>query len=174
MALCQGSTFLIDHIGYTNPSDYVNGLGWESAMYFLFGAVVLFSAYSTVTPLIYKNTKRFNENRLYRFQWQSFIFTMLIFVFVVIFGLVTGDRYIFNGNCAPWHSTDVGGAKFGLWSSYIGYIGLLTTFGITIVCVIVASVNNPKVDTERLNALMRQYLDEMSKAPTPGAPPPVQ
>jgi hypothetical protein len=27
MALCQGSTFLIDHIGYTNPSDYVNGLG---------------------------------------------------------------------------------------------------------------------------------------------------
>jgi hypothetical protein len=102
MVLCKGSSFLISNVGFGDKSaEYVGGLGMQSSIYFIFGAVVLFSAYSTLTPLLYKNTKRFNENRLYRFQWQSFIFTMIIFSFILIFGLVSGDSYIFNGNCAP-------------------------------------------------------------------------
>jgi hypothetical protein len=97
MAVSNGSSY----IATATNVEWSNSLGMESIMYFIFGAAVLFSAYSITSPLLYKNTKRFNENRLYRFQWQSFIMTIILFMFIVIFGLVNGDRYIFLPSCAP-------------------------------------------------------------------------
>lgn len=42
---------------------------------------------------------------------------------------------------------------------------------VLLVAVIVfAAVKSPKVDTERLNALMRQYIEESVKAPPPVPP----
>ncbi|GHU32778.1 hypothetical protein FACS1894166_06790 [Bacilli bacterium] len=50
---------------------------------------------------------------------------------------------------------------------------MLIAIATAIITIIVGQVNSPKLDLDRLNALTKQYMDEMSRTPptaSPGAP----
>jgi hypothetical protein len=59
----------------------------ESSLYFIFGIFLLFFTYSNCKPLLFYKTSKANDNLLYHFNFQQFIFAGLMFVFVLIFGL---------------------------------------------------------------------------------------
>jgi hypothetical protein len=98
---------------------------------------------------------------------------MLGFLFVMLlsFGGAWGvDLWIFKPNMVPWVGTENPTQMFGLWAWFIGYVGLISTAILLIVGIVLGSIKGPKIDTERLSALMRQYIDESSKAPPPIPP----
>jgi hypothetical protein len=131
----------------------------------------MFVCYRTFSPLL-KGTK--NENRIYSFQWQIYLVLAMLLAFLLIFGGALGvDLWIFKSSIVPWATpTDVSSTHmFGLWAWFIGYVLLITCTVLLIVAIAFGSVKGPKVDTERLNALMRQYIDESIKTPPPTSPP---
>jgi hypothetical protein len=52
----------------------------------------------------------------------------------------------------------------------MGYVFLISSFGLLITMIVIGAVMRPKIDVERLNALMRQYVEESTKAPPPTPP----
>jgi hypothetical protein len=59
---------------------------------------------------------------------------------------------------------------FGLWAAFIGYILMLIGVGVGIIVIIIGQINSPKLDMDRLNALTKQYMDEMTRNPPSGPP----
>jgi hypothetical protein len=95
----------------------------------------------------------------------------ILFGFLLIFGGMSGDLSIFNSTNVPWVSpfgTTV--QSFGLWAWFIGYVFLILSAVLLIIGIAFGSIKGPKIDTERLNELMRQYVEESTKTPPPTPP----
>jgi cell division protein FtsW (lipid II flippase) len=120
--------------------------------------------------LIYKKGKFANDNRLYRFSWQTFLFVIFLFIFTVLFDFIAKqpDVYVFLRFNEIFHGENPSSVANWIW--FVGYIGLIAGFGIACIAAIVASIYNPKVDVERMNALTKQYIDEFIRNPNPQQP----
>ncbi|MDR1235091.1 MAG: hypothetical protein LBJ97_03365 [Mycoplasmataceae bacterium] len=139
--------------------------------YFVIALFAFFLCYRTAKPLLI-NTK--NENALYSFQWQFYLFLGILFLMLIIFGGSMGpDFWIFKSTMVPWTTStapETGEHAFGLWAWFIGYVLIFGSAVLLVACIAFGSLKGPKVDTERLQALMRQYISEAIKAPPPAPP----
>lgn len=117
---------------------------------------------------IYKDVydpKRTNDCLKYRFDYNSIFFPFLLFVFYVIFDIF----YITSSNSIWFFGSINDFVKFNinistqLWGWFYCEIITLILFLVVVVVFIIAKVFNPKPDTQKLQQLLAQYIDEMSR-----------
>lgn len=126
----------------------------------LFSILYIF-IYSYIGALLFKDYK--NENKKYDFQK----LILLIFTIFFVFQLITFIQEIV-GSFGVIHKLETEYAHLNstfLINSYktFVYIGIVQTvmYGIIVIFVILAMYYAPKIDSERMNLKIKQYVDEM-------------
>ncbi|MDR1991738.1 MAG: hypothetical protein LBP70_03360 [Mycoplasmataceae bacterium] len=143
-------------------SDYLDFL--TALPYFFIALANGFMCYQTIAPLLKKNN---NENRVYAFVWRYYLLIIILFCMLLIFGGATGVHlYIYKSSMLPWTApAESSTHAFGLWAWFLGYTLTFIFLGLLIAIIIIGAINAPKIDTERLNALMKQYVEENVQPP---------
>ncbi len=133
-------------------------------MYGIFSLVFIFVSYWLASPLIPLKKKQKNNNEIYYFAWQLIAIFGVFFVISLIMGIFFGgtSTTIFSYNdWARIPANEGTNILLGLTGWYWTYIIMFAVSGLIIVSIVISAVYNPKKDLQKINLLMKQYIDEI-------------
>jgi hypothetical protein len=124
----------------------------------VFSLILGTNAYKNFNALF--NKKRATDNSKYFFSWQSMFIVGLLSLYIVItsFTSISGSILTqFN----VWNAYD-SSLQIGKVLWYFSFISLIISLGILITLFVIATINNPKRDLNKLNELIAKYSREFS------------
>lgn len=133
---------------------------WMGSFYLIFTICLGMITYTILRPMtIVTLNKKKNENYLYYFRWQNVVVSLGFFVVFVLISLSqpTSAFSIFK------HMPDDGNS----WLWFIGVIMLIVGLAGLIGFTIITALLNPKSDRERMENIIKQYIEEISSGKVP-------
>ncbi len=149
---------------YNNGTDVMINTIFSGIIYVLMAITFIYYDYRIYLDAFDK--KKANDNLKYRFDYNSMYFLIAIFIFIYIFDLFSNTA---SGNAWFFSSINTFVDKnpnivTPLWGWYCSEIICVVLFICLIIAIIVAKVYSPKPDIDKINALLKQYTDELVKS----------
>ncbi len=151
--------------GIVDGKETYTYLSWTSSLYILLGAGFYYYAYVCYKNVFANGKKNLNENFLYRFEFMGVYFIIFFFVFWYIFDCFS-IKYT-SRVCIFDSLNDLINANQNIKAELYGFFSCevlsLVTFFVTLIVIVCGNVFNPKVDKVKVNQLIQQYMDDMSR-----------
>lgn len=143
---------------------------WSSIMDVLFACIFIWASWFFIKPMLLLKDKKNNtikpknDNNIYYFVWQPFIFIGIFYVLIIlmdIFWFPGTTQTIFSVLSESKEIVSNANVIYALDGWYYMVIVELVCLSLILLLLVMASISNPKQDKDKVKNLINQYINDL-------------